>query len=201
MIPAFVSPILNKNGQAYINSGWGEDRSYRGAGKIHNGLDFPASIGTPVMAAASGTVVAAGDVTPNPAGKMIVIQHAGGWFSRYLHLNKIQISSDQSVSAGQQIGESGNSGIKESAAHLHFDIRATQAAVNEYVGRFGKPTNTQFPGDYVSGGYGVPGEPLIPATYDQRVKDRAAKLGIKLYVGMGITTLLIVGGLIYYLVG
>ena len=193
MIPNFTYPIVNHPQGTRVSSGWGEDRSYRGAGKVHNGFDFPAPVGTPVKAIADGVVIAAGDTAPNPAGLMLVIEHAGGWISRYLHLSAFKVSKGQRVYKGQLVALSGSSGIKQSAAHLHFDIRVKPEALATYVARFGKPHNTQFPGDSVSGGVGVPSESLIPANiYDDRVKANAAKLGLVLRGSEGgLTTLLL----------
>ncbi|MFJ4775624.1 M23 family metallopeptidase [Streptomyces sp. NPDC088762] len=93
----------------------------------HSGQDFAVPTGTPVKAAAAGTVVKAG---PNgggdgPAyGNAIVIKHANNTYSQYAHLSKIQVRIGQKVSAGQRIALSGNTG-NSSGPHLHFEIRTT----------------------------------------------------------------------------
>ncbi|MEU6974404.1 MULTISPECIES: M23 family metallopeptidase [unclassified Streptomyces] len=93
----------------------------------HSGQDFAVPVGTPVKAAAAGTVVKAG---PNgggdgPAyGNAIVVKHANGTYSQYAHLSKIKVNIGQSVAAGQQIALSGNTG-NSSGPHLHFEIRTT----------------------------------------------------------------------------
>jgi murein DD-endopeptidase MepM/ murein hydrolase activator NlpD len=173
VIPAFAAPILNSAGQSYAISGWGEPRPYRGG--IHNGLDFPAPIGVPVRAAASGVVIVAGDVG-GPAGRMITIHHGGGWHTRYLHLDQIGVAKGASVSKNQTIGTSGASGIQQSAAHLHFDIRVSPSALQEFASKFGPlPPG----GETTSVGVGVPAESLVPIDrYGLKVIARMAELGI-----------------------
>jgi murein DD-endopeptidase MepM/ murein hydrolase activator NlpD len=93
----------------------------------HSGQDFAVPIGTNVMAAHSGTVVKAG---PNgggdgPAyGNAIVIKHGNGTYSQYAHLSRIDVHIGQTVSTGQHIALSGNTG-NSSGPHLHFEIRTT----------------------------------------------------------------------------
>ncbi|WP_371678007.1 M23 family metallopeptidase [Streptomyces sp. NBC_01276] len=93
----------------------------------HSGQDFAVPVGTPVKAAAAGTVVKAG---PNgggdgPAyGNAVVIKHANNTYSQYAHLSKIQVRIGQKVSVKQQIALSGNTG-NSSGPHLHFEIRTT----------------------------------------------------------------------------
>ncbi|OKK18532.1 peptidase [Streptomyces sp. CB00455] len=93
----------------------------------HSGQDFAVPVGTPVKAAAGGTVVKAG---PNgggdgPAyGNAIVIRHANNTYSQYAHLSKIQVRIGQKVSVNQRIALSGNTG-NSSGPHLHFEIRTT----------------------------------------------------------------------------
>ncbi|MFC9454873.1 M23 family metallopeptidase [Streptomyces sp. NPDC056637] len=93
----------------------------------HSGQDFAVPIGTNVMAAHGGTVVKAG---PNgggdgPAyGNAIVIKHANGTYSQYAHLSRIDVHIGQTVSTGQHIALSGNTG-NSSGPHLHFEIRTT----------------------------------------------------------------------------
>ncbi|WP_329571537.1 M23 family metallopeptidase [Streptomyces sp. NBC_01361] len=93
----------------------------------HSGQDFAVPIGTNVMAAHGGTVVKAG---PNgggdgPAyGNAIVIKHGNGTYSQYAHLSRIDVHIGQTVSTGQHIALSGNTG-NSSGPHLHFEIRTT----------------------------------------------------------------------------
>lgn len=107
-------------GAAFGNSG---GRWSRG----HTGVDFPARVGTPVAAAGHGTVVKAGPRGGGDGkayGNAVVIKHAGGTFSQYAHLLKVEVKVGDTVRAGQRIGLSGNTG-NSTGPHLHFEIRTT----------------------------------------------------------------------------
>ncbi|MFE5029448.1 M23 family metallopeptidase [Streptomyces sp. NPDC056656] len=93
----------------------------------HSGQDFAVPIGTNVMAAHGGTVVKAGGNGggDGPAyGNAIVIKHGNGTYSQYAHLSRIDVRIGQTVSTGQHIALSGNTG-NSSGPHLHFEIRTT----------------------------------------------------------------------------
>ncbi|MEE1817631.1 M23 family metallopeptidase [Streptomyces sp. NPDC004288] len=119
--PAWVKPVTAYTLSASFNQG-GAMWAHK-----HSGQDFAVPVGTPVKAAATGTVVKAG---PNgggdgPAyGNAIVVRHANGTYSQYAHLSKIQVHIGQKVGAGQKIALSGNTG-NSSGPHLHFEIRTT----------------------------------------------------------------------------
>lgn len=93
----------------------------------HNGLDFAASIGTPILAAEAGTVAAQGNedlYCPRGAyGKFIVINHTDGLTTLYGHLSKILVKAGQTVARGQLIAYSGNTG-DVTGPHLHFTVYA-----------------------------------------------------------------------------
>jgi murein DD-endopeptidase MepM/ murein hydrolase activator NlpD len=86
---------------------------------IHTGLDFAGPTGTPIMAAASGKVVAAGYA--GPYGNQITIDHGDGYQTTYSHLSRIGASVGQKVSTGDQIGRRGSTG-NSTGAHLHFEV-------------------------------------------------------------------------------
>ncbi|MFE2991269.1 M23 family metallopeptidase [Streptomyces sp. NPDC059262] len=93
----------------------------------HSGQDFAVPIGTNVMAVHGGTVVKAGGngAGDGPAyGNAIVIKHSDGTYSQYAHLSRIDVRVGQTVSTGQHIALSGNTG-NSSGPHLHFEIRTT----------------------------------------------------------------------------
>lgn len=85
----------------------------------HHGLDIAAPIGTPLFAADSGVVERAG--WSNGYGNNIVINHGGGKKTRYAHMNRFYVSSGQSVSRGQTLGEMGNTGWS-TGPHVHFEV-------------------------------------------------------------------------------
>ena len=109
--------------QRPVNTGTITATMYYSNGSYHGALDYGVPIGTPVYAAADGVVVATANLTYS-YGTHIVIQHAGGLQSWYAHgtSGSICVSPGQTVSKGQQIMKSGNSG-KSSGPHLHFEVR------------------------------------------------------------------------------
>ena len=101
----------------------------RGTREPHHGVEFSNPSGTPVHAAADGTVIFAGpDQAPVYApwgdfyGNLVVIKHAGDLFTLYAHLSKIGVSVHQRVLAGEVLGEVGKTG-GALGSHLHFEVR------------------------------------------------------------------------------
>ncbi len=88
----------------------------------HNGVDFAASTGTPVWAAADGVVSWAGPKGAN--GNLVSIRHEGGWVSHYAHLHRIQrgIRPGARVEQRQLIGSVGSTG-RSTGPHLHFGLK------------------------------------------------------------------------------
>ncbi len=104
---------------------------YNGAG--HNAIDIGMPVGTPVLAALSGTVLGTGntDLAHNAAGqqclsfgKWVMIKHANGLDTLYAHLSQISVSTGQAVSTGDAIGYSGMTGYA-TGPHLHFGVYAS----------------------------------------------------------------------------
>ncbi len=87
----------------------------------HNGVDFVASVGTPVRSVADGIVTMAG--RRGDAGIMLKVRHCGRYETAYLHLNRIVpgIKKGTRVTRGQHIGDVGRTGLV-SGAHLHFSF-------------------------------------------------------------------------------
>ncbi len=100
---------------------------YNGHG--HDGIDLGASIGTPVHAARSGTVigVANTDIVPGcySFGKWIMVKHANGLSTLYAHLSVQSVAIGDVVSTGDVIGYTGNTGYT-TGPHLHFGVYATE---------------------------------------------------------------------------
>jgi murein DD-endopeptidase MepM/ murein hydrolase activator NlpD len=103
-------------------------------GVLHAGIDIAAGIGTPIIAAGSGTVTRAG--WNNGFGNYVSIDHGGGYSTAYGHLNSISVRSGQSVSSGQTIGTVGSTG-DSTGPHLHFEVRVNGIPKDplEYIGR------------------------------------------------------------------
>lgn len=92
----------------------------------YNGVDLGASIGTPVRAAAGGTVIVSKAGGWNGGyGNYIVIDHPNGTQTLYAHLSKNVAWSGQDVVAGQVIGNVGNTG-RSTGSHLHFEVRGAR---------------------------------------------------------------------------
>jgi murein DD-endopeptidase MepM/ murein hydrolase activator NlpD len=92
----------------------------------HNGWDYALNYEN-VMAAADGTVKLAGLDTINPCfGQTVIIDHPGGFSTRYSHLSQIYVTAGQSVSRTQVIAQSGNTGCS-SGPHLHFGVYITSS--------------------------------------------------------------------------
>ncbi len=116
-----------------VHNSWG-DSAHTGQSYGHNGFDIGASIGTPVLAAASGTVAHTSIGNNGGRGNFVVIEHSisgtsFSYYSYYQYLNSISVSKGASVKAGDTIAKSGNSGIG-TGAHLHFGIVMAQKGIN-----------------------------------------------------------------------
>ena len=113
---------------AKITSPFGMRRHpVRGSREMHEGVDFAAPIGTPVPSVAEGRVKFAG--TQNGYGQVIKIVHPGGFETVYAHLSNIAVKPGQTVSEGQRIGKTGNSGTS-TGPHLHFEFHAAGRLVD-----------------------------------------------------------------------
>lgn len=93
----------------------------------HTGLDIAASTGTPVSAAASGTVTFSG--YKGSYGNMIVISHGNGVQTYYGHCSKLYVSAGTQVSQGQAIAAVGSTG-NSTGPHLHLEVRVNGVAYN-----------------------------------------------------------------------
>ncbi len=121
LVPRLRAPLEGKT----IASFSAEVLSYNEAlddWRTHNGVDIAAEEGTPVCAAADGTVTS---VTEDPLmGVTVVLEHSGGFTSTYACLGtEVYVSAGDEVLAGQNIGAVGTTAAGESAEpHLHFSV-------------------------------------------------------------------------------
>jgi peptidoglycan hydrolase-like protein with peptidoglycan-binding domain len=99
----------------------------RGAG-FHPGIDLPAAPGTPVHAAAVGTVTFAGP-TSGGYGNLVVVKGAAGVATMYAHLSRILARPGEQVTVGTLLGLVGATG-ETTGPHLHFEVRVRGAAVD-----------------------------------------------------------------------
>ncbi len=103
-------------------------------GGFHYGIDIGVSRGSKVSAAATGIVVETVSYCVEGAtscggryGNYIVVEHSNGTFTRYAHLSNVSVSTGQSVSKGEKIGTSGNTG-HSTGPHLHFQIEKSNGS-------------------------------------------------------------------------
>ena len=89
--------------------------------KFHNGIDFKASLGTPILAAEDGEVMAVGDNGRVQYGKFILIKHNNNLATLYAHLSRQIVQKGSVIKRGQVIGYSGNTGYS-TGPHLHFGV-------------------------------------------------------------------------------
>jgi len=87
--------------------------------KFHTGIDIGASSGSAIVACGTGTVTKA--EWYGGYGNCVVIDHGGGIVSLYGHMSSIGVKAGQKVSAGQQIGKVGSTGVS-SGPHLHLEF-------------------------------------------------------------------------------
>jgi murein DD-endopeptidase MepM/ murein hydrolase activator NlpD len=111
-----------------FTSGFGYRNDPKGAGRrMHAGVDFAASPGTPIYASADGVVTHAG--WQSGYGKLIKIRHAFGIETRYAHNSRIRVNVGQKVSRGERIGDMGATG-RVTGTHLHYEVRVNGNPVN-----------------------------------------------------------------------
>ncbi|MBK7895124.1 MAG: LysM peptidoglycan-binding domain-containing protein [Anaerolineaceae bacterium] len=114
---------------AVITAGYGDPRSYNGGPVYvyHSGIDFAGTIGTPILAPASGTVVF--NQLLELRGNTVILDHGQGIFSAYFHLSETFVAVGDTVAAGQTIAAGGSTGLS-TGPHLHWDLRIHGVPVN-----------------------------------------------------------------------
>ena len=125
-IPA-IQPVQNKD-LTRVASGYGMRihpiLKYK---RMHNGMDFTASPGTPIYATGDGKVTKAD--LGSGYGKMVIIEHGFGYKTYYAHLSEYNTKKGASVKRGEIIGYVGNSGLS-SGPHLHYEVWKNGVVVN-----------------------------------------------------------------------
>ena len=125
-IPA-IQPIANKD-LTRVASGFGRriDPVYH-TGRMHQGMDFTAPVGTDVYATGNGRVVSA--EWEQGYGNSIKIDHGFGYETFYAHLSALHVRAGQSVTRGEIIGTVGNTG-KSTGPHLPYEVHQKGVPVN-----------------------------------------------------------------------
>lgn len=113
----FVWPV---NGPVTSTFGWRW-------GRMHEGIDIGAATGTPIVAAAAGTVIYSGWL--GGYGNLVVVDHGGGLSTAYAHQSQIAVSNGTAVAQGQVVGYVGSTGYSF-GPHLHFEVRVNGQAVD-----------------------------------------------------------------------
>ncbi|HCW08739.1 MAG TPA: peptidase M23 [Cytophagales bacterium] len=126
-IPA-IQPVANKELIA-LASGYGmRIHPVYKVLKLHTGVDFAATIGTPIYATADGTIDKL-EVSFSGYGKVIEIDHGFGYRTRYAHMHGFAVSQGQHVKRGDLIGYVGDTGLS-TAPHLHYEVFVNGLVVN-----------------------------------------------------------------------
>ncbi|XDV09138.1 peptidoglycan DD-metalloendopeptidase family protein [Pseudidiomarina sp. PP-1MA] len=105
----------------YISSNFNPRRLHPVTGQVraHNGIDYAAATGTPVMSSGDGKVIAS--AYNNLNGHYVFIQHGERYVTKYLHLSKRLVKTGQRVKQGELIGRVGATG-RVTGAHLHYEF-------------------------------------------------------------------------------
>jgi murein DD-endopeptidase MepM/ murein hydrolase activator NlpD len=112
-----------------VSASYGQKGSVWAAG-YHKGTDYPVPVGTPVYAAAAGTVSKAHHGSGSHSfGLYVAVDHANDYTTIYAHLSQALVHPGDSVAKGQLIGKSGQSG-NVTGPHLHFEVRKNGVAVS-----------------------------------------------------------------------
>jgi murein DD-endopeptidase MepM/ murein hydrolase activator NlpD len=108
---------------------FGAKRIFNGkpAPQPHTGSDYAAPMGSPVLAAADGTVVVAKDLFFE--GNAVFIDHGNGLVTMYFHLSSIEVKVGQEVTKGHKLGEVGSTG-RSTGPHLFFGVRWHNARID-----------------------------------------------------------------------
>ncbi|MGC4887687.1 M23 family metallopeptidase [Micromonospora sp. DT227] len=109
--PSWVIPMQGADITSCFGPRWGT---------LHAGIDFAMPDGTPIRAAASGTVVKAGDVGDG-YGNSVFVDHHNGYLTHYAHQSRLLVDVGDRVKAGQVIGYEGATG-DATGPHLHFEV-------------------------------------------------------------------------------
>ena len=123
----FVRPVAGER----PGTGFGSRRVINGQPRSpHGGIDFPAPVGAPVMAANRGRVALVGEFFF--PGRLVILDHGLGLYTLYFHLDTIAVTEGQIVARGETLGTVGMTG-RVTGPHLHFGAQVGAARVDPAV--------------------------------------------------------------------
>lgn len=119
------SPVVVEH---HVSSQFGvRSDPFTGEASRHEGIDFVAAYGAPIVATAPGKVVLAQYY--GPYGRTVDVDHGRGFITRYAHMSKIDVSVGDEVRAGDVLGALGNTG-RSTGPHLHYEVRFQGRPIN-----------------------------------------------------------------------
>lgn len=126
--PVHFSPPFLRPVEGEVISTFGLRRILNGIPKSpHNGVDFRGATGTPIKAMARGEVALADDLYYT--GMTVILDHGGGLFSLYAHLDALSVTAGEMVEPGKWIGTIGSTG-RSTGPHLHMGTRLGKARID-----------------------------------------------------------------------
>lgn len=126
-----IGPNIGKSFQYPVDSPRISSRFGRRWGRLHGGIDFATPVGTNIYASAAGTVTFSG-WNSGGYGYLVIISHGNGVQTYYAHNSSLACSVGQTVSQGQMIAKSGNTG-RSTGPHCHFEIRINGVTYNPEI--------------------------------------------------------------------
>jgi murein DD-endopeptidase MepM/ murein hydrolase activator NlpD len=110
--------------------------------RAHQGVDYRAPTGAPVVAVAGGIVVFAG--VNGGSGRMVHLRHANGFESQYLHLSSIAVRRGARVDQGELVGRVGSTGLA-TGPHLHYALKKNGVNINPVTAHRAMPPGDPIP--------------------------------------------------------
>ena len=123
-----MMPTIQPVDVAYNSSGFGARIDpFTGSTAVHQGIDFVAPVGTPIVAAAGGVVIAS--EWHHDFGNMVEIDHGNDIVTLYAHASKVYVQVGDVVKRNQHIADVGSTG-RATGAHLHFEVHVKDVPQN-----------------------------------------------------------------------
>jgi murein DD-endopeptidase MepM/ murein hydrolase activator NlpD len=125
-----IQPLNLSDPKVHFSSGYGwRSDPFFHIQTFHRGLDFGGPKGTPIYATGNGKVEKA-EFSMGGYGNIVIINHGFGYHTRYAHLSEIKVRKGDKIMRGQLIGLMGNTGLRSTGTHLHYEVRFKGEDVN-----------------------------------------------------------------------